>query len=237
MNVFFAYDLSDSMVSLSPEESHHCVRVLRNETGNMVHLIDGKGTVAEGKIVDAHKAKVSIEIIRKALKAKHPYYLHVAIAPTKANERFEWFLEKAVELGVDEITPILTHHSERKKINAARYQKVILSATKQSLNPWLPQLNPLSTLDELIRNTGNETYSRFMCTVDNWMHGLGQELEDVKGSKFLGLIGPEGGFSEQETVNMRAQGYNLVHLGTSRLRTETAGVFVCAILRTLNLDL
>lgn len=230
MNVFFAPDLSGERVVLSPDESHHCVRVLRQKEGDAIQLMNGSGTWASGTIEVANKARVSVLITEKELQDKHPYYLHIAIAPTKNMDRFEWFLEKATELGIDEITPILTENSERKKLNMERCAKILLGAAKQNLNAYLPKLNELTPLKQFqTNNLGSYSASLVTYIAEN-KHTLKDQI-DLKG-KYKILVGPEGGFTSEEVQEM---GCIAVSLGSRRLRTETAGVFVCAALKALHL--
>jgi len=230
MNVFFTPDLSGNRVVLSPDESHHCIRVLRQKEGDIIQLMDGIGTWATGEITVPNKARVTVMIKQKDVQDKHSYYLHVAISPTKSMDRFEWFLEKATELGIDEITPILTSNSERKKLNMERCSKILLGAAKQNLNAHIPKLNPLTKL-KAFNSIPHDGYSASL--VAYTPENVQSFKENVKlNGKYLIAIGPEGGFTEAEVLSMKLQP---VSLGDRRLRTETAGIFVCATLKALHL--
>jgi 16S rRNA (uracil1498-N3)-methyltransferase len=150
MQLFYVPDISGAEVILDETESKHAIRVLRLQNGNPVQIIDGKGGFYEAEISDANPKKCKL-VINKSHKefGKRNFHLHIAIAPTKNIDRFEWFLEKATEIGIDEITPLLTSHSERKTINAERLEKILVSAMKQSLKAYLPQLHELSTFQRI----------------------------------------------------------------------------------------
>ena len=210
---------------LSEEESAHCVRVLRYTLGDEILLTDGQGTTYTARITNPHPKHCEFEILSQEKQApNHAFRLHIAIAPTKNVERLEWMVEKCTEIGVDEITPILCRFSERKQLRTDRLQKIILSAAKQSLTPYLPTLNELTPYDELIRRATEQ--DRFIA---HCYKNQKRELKDLirKGNSVLVLIGPEGDFSEQEVQDALSLGFLPVSLGNSRLRTETAGVVAC----------
>lgn len=217
---------------LSEEESGHCVRVLRYGAGDEILLTDGKGFTYNARIVNAHAKRCVFEILSKEKQQKsHDFYLHIAIAPTKNIERIEWMVEKCTEIGVDEITPILCHYSERKQIRVDRLEKIILSAAKQSLTPYLPKLNCLTPIDKVITQAQEQTRFIAHCYKEDK-----RELKDEiqKGASCLIMIGPEGDFSEQEIASALDHGFVPVSLGRSRLRTETAGVVACHTAVLLN---
>ena len=210
---------------LSEEESAHCVRVLRYTLGDEILLTDGQGTTYTARITNPHPKHCEFEILSSEKQApNHAFRLHIAIAPTKNVERLEWMVEKCTEIGVDEITPILCRFSERKQLRTDRLEKIILSAAKQSLTPYLPKLNELTPYDELIRRATEQ--DRFIA---HCYKNEKRELKDLirKGNSVLVLIGPEGDFSEQEVQDALSLGFRPVSLGNSRLRTETAGVVAC----------
>ncbi len=210
---------------LSEEESAHCVRVLRYTLGDEILLTDGQGTTYTARITNPHPKHCEFEILSSEKQApNHAFRLHIAIAPTKNVERLEWMVEKCTEIGVDEITPILCRFSERKQLRTDRLEKIILSAAKQSLTPYLPKLNELTPYDELIRRATEQ--DRFIA---HCYKNEKRELKDLirKGNSVLVLIGPEGDFSEQEVQDALSLGFLPVSLGNSRLRTETAGVVAC----------
>ncbi len=210
---------------LSEEESAHCVRVLRYTLGDEILLTDGQGTTYTARITNPHPKHCEFEILSsEKQEPNHDFRLHIAIAPTKNVERLEWMVEKCTEIGVDEITPILCRFSERKQLRTDRLEKIILSAAKQSLTPYLPKLNELTPYDELIRRATEQ--DRFIA---HCYKNEKRELKDLirKGNSVLVLIGPEGDFSEQEVQDALSLGFLPVSLGNSRLRTETAGVVAC----------
>ena len=198
MYLFYTPDI-DTSHFLSEEESAHCVRVLRYEKGDEILLTDGRGSTYHARITNPHPRHCEFEILNQEKQEKtHNIYLHVAIAPTKNIERIEWMVEKCTEIGVDEITPLLCRFSERKNLRNDRLEKIILSAAKQSLTPYLPKLNPLTEFATLMQEyAGNDNIDKYIahCYKDEK-----RELKDVlrKGRDVLILIGPEGDFSEQE---------------------------------------
>lgn len=204
------------------------MRVLRYDRGDEILLTDGRGTTYHARITNPHPRHCEFEVLSQEKQEKtHNIYLHVAIAPTKNIERLEWMVEKCTEIGVDEITPLLCRFSERKNLRNDRLEKIILSAAKQSLTPYLPKLNPLTDFATLMQQYGgNEEIDKYIahCYKDEK-----RELKDAlrKGRDVLILIGPEGDFSEQEVELAIANGFVPVGLGRSRLRTETAGVVAC----------
>lgn len=230
MQLFYTPDINESTYCLDETESKHAVRVLRLTAGDVIHLIDGKGNFFEAQISDAHPKRCQVEIIKKISEYnKRKHYLHLAVAPTKNIDRFEWFLEKATEIGIDEITPVLCDHSERKVIKDERLQKVIISAMKQSLKAYLPKLNPLTPLKALLDTDFDGKKFIAHCYEQNKKE-LKNELSE-SGSNLI-LIGPEGDFSEDEVAEAIHKQFIPVSLGESRLRTETAAVVAC---HTVNL--
>ena len=234
MYLFYTPDIDTSRF-LSEEESTHCVRVLRYDRDDEILLTDGRGTTYHARITNPHPRHCEFEIINQEKQEKtHNVYLHVAIAPTKNIERLEWMVEKCTEIGVDEITPLLCRFSERKNLRNDRLEKIILSAAKQSLTPYLPKLNELTDFNTLMQQYGgNEEMDKFIahCYKDEK-----RELKDAlqRGRDVLILIGPEGDFSEQEVELAIKEGFKPVGLGRSRLRTETAGVVACHTVVLLN---
>jgi len=232
MQLFYVPGISGNEIILDETESKHAIRVLRLQKGNRIQVVDGKGGFYETEITDANPKKCRLSIVNSILEfGKRNFHLHVAIAPTKNIDRFEWFLEKATEIGIDEITPLLTSHSERKTINQERLEKIMVSAMKQSLKAYLPQLDELTTFKELIIN--NKTENKFIAYCDEIQKNHLKDLA-TKGNNTLILIGPEGDFSSDE-VNLAIQnGFKVVSLGESRLRTETAGIVACHIVNLAN---
>jgi 16S rRNA (uracil1498-N3)-methyltransferase len=194
--------------------------------------VDGKGGFYEAEISDANPKKCRLSILNSTFDfGKKDFHLHIAIAPTKNTDRFEWFLEKATEIGIDEITPILTSHSERKTVNHDRFEKILISAMKQSLKAYLPQLNGLMSFKELV--VSNKTENKFIAYCDEIQKNHLKDLAS-KGNNTLVLIGPEGDFSPEEVLLAIENGFKVVSLGESRLRTETAGIVACHIVNLAN---
>ena len=243
MYLFYTPDIETSHF-LSEEESAHCVRVLRYEKGDEILLTDGCGSTYYARITNPHPRHCEFEILSQEQQEKtQNIYLHVAIAPTKNIDRLEWMVEKCTEIGVDEITPLLCRFSERKNLRTDRLEKIILSAAKQSLTPYLPKLNELTDFETLMEMYGEEAKRRRgeeALEIDKYIAHCykdeKRELKDAirKGRDVLILIGPEGDFSEQEVEKAIAEGFVPVGLGRSRLRTETAGVVACHTAVLLN---
>jgi 16S rRNA (uracil1498-N3)-methyltransferase len=203
-------------------ESRHIVKVLRKKEGDTLYITNGNGFLFTAEVLFANDKKCSVQII-KTEKKKKPwnYYLHIAIAPTKNNDRLEWFLEKATEIGIDEITPIICKHSERKVVKEERLEKVIVSAMKQSLKFQLPKLNKTTSYSDFIKQDFNgDTFIAHCEETDKKL--LKNELKPKQ--KITLLIGPEGDFSTKEIETALVNKFIPVSLGESRLRTETAGV-------------
>ena len=242
MYLFYTPDIETSHF-LSEDESAHSVRVLRYDRGYEILLTDGRGTTYHARITNPHPRHCEFEVLSQEKQEKtHNIYLHVAIAPTKNIERLEWMVEKCTEIGVDEITPLLCRFSERKNLRIDRLEKIILSAAKQSLTPYLPKLNELTDFATLMQQYGDESTieGRDSRSIDKYIAHCykdeKRELKDAlrKGRDVLILIGPEGDFSEQEVEWAIKEGFVPVGLGRSRLRTETAGVVACHTAVLLN---
>jgi 16S rRNA (uracil1498-N3)-methyltransferase len=208
--------------------------VLRYSAGDEILITDGRGTTYTAQITNPHPKHCDFEILsREKQEPHHHFHLHIAIAPTKNVERLEWAVEKCVEIGVDEITPLLCRFSERKQLRTDRLEKIILSAAKQSLTPYLPVLHELTPYDEFIKTQAERNQQCFIahCYKDE-KRFLKEEIE--QGRDVLVLIGPEGDFSEKEVTDALALGFIPVSLGNSRLRTETAAVVACHTAVLLN---
>lgn len=216
---------------LGSEESFHCIKVLRMRTGEILHLTDGIGNLYEGQILgqDIKSCPVLLTSVTPDY-GKRPFRLHMAVAPTKNIARFEWFLEKATEIGVDEITPLICEHSERVQIRIDRLQKIILSAAKQSIKTYLPSLHDPMKYSDFIRL--NHTASRFVAFVQE--HQTVHLKEAYHNGDCTVLIGPEGDFSKKEMEFAFQNGFKPVSLGPSRLRTETAAIVACHIINIAN---
>ncbi len=231
MELFFTSNIDPlASFTLPEEESKHLIKVLRYGAGDKIALTDGSGKfyTAEIENTDPRHCLVKVTGVNDKY-VDRKYNLHIAIAPPKNNERFEWFLEKTTEIGIDEITPLNCRRSERKELKLDRMNKILISALKQSWNGKLPLLHPMTDFKKHIENPGNG--SRFICTMDadNFLAEV-----YVPGNDALILIGPEGDFHEEEIELAKKSGFIPVSLGKSRLRTETAGLMACAILTTMN---
>ncbi len=232
MNVFFDPLVKEGAFLLAGEEAWHGVKVMRLKEGDLMHITDGKGKVYVAEILGINKKNDCALMVRSIYKEapKPKPELHIAIAPTKNIDRFEWFLEKATECGVTQITPIICENSERTVIKPERLEKIIVSAMKQSLRLWLPVLNPAIKLKDFLK-TGNAANKLIAhCTEDNKKNII---HACQKGEDTLVLIGPEGDFSTDEVELAFANNYIPVTLGNYRLRTETAGIYACITINNI----
>ncbi|MGI8892391.1 MAG: 16S rRNA (uracil(1498)-N(3))-methyltransferase [Bacteroidia bacterium] len=234
MELFFLPDLVEGQSAvLTADESRHCIKVLRHKPGDSIQLIDGKGGLYAGIIRDADPRACRVEIIYRhdSFSDRH-YSIHMAVAPTKNIDRFEWFCEKATEVGVDMITPVICQHSERRIIKTERIEKVMISAIKQSIKAWLPQINEAISFNKFVELEFSKS-KKFICT------GIAAPQESLKnhykkGEDAVILIGPEGDFSGDEINLAIKKKFIPVNLGTSRLRTETAALVACHTINLLN---
>ncbi len=234
MQLFYNSNIkeSDKQFTFDKTESRHIVRSLRKKEGDQLFITDGKGVLFVAKIVLANDKKCLVTILSADKKNKPwGYHLHIAIAPTKNTDRLEWFLEKATEIGIDEITPLLCDHSERKTIKTERLERIIESAMKQSLKFNLPKLNPLTKLSDFIRQDFNSNLYIAHCLPDK-KQTLKSVLKPKNNTTIL--IGPEGDFSTSEIENAIQQNFKPITLGESRLRTETAGVVATQMVSFIN---
>jgi len=225
VHIFHTPIINTEFYTLNEEESKHCVRVLRLKEGDNIQLIDGQGGYYEAEIVEAHVKRCYIKIINKTEEfGKRKNKLIIAIAPTKNINRFEFFLEKATEIGIDEIIPLRTQFSERTTIKNERLEKVIVSAAKQSVKAYIPKLRKLTTFKNLISEKFSGKKLIAHC-YDGKKDNLIDTLKNTTDA--LILIGPEGDFSINEVQVALENGFTEVNLSDSRLRTETAGIVAC----------
>ena len=232
MNLFYANNIQPPLFQLSPEESKHIVRVLRMKAGDDILFTDGKGMLYHCRIAEANPKGTLVEVLRQEPgKDKRPFVLHMAVAPTKNINRFEWFLEKATEIGVDRITPFISRHSERKTVKTDRLNRVITAAMKQSLKTFHPVLDEPVSFETLIRQPFEG--KKFIAYIDPEVT-LELSKAYTKGENAWVLIGPEGDFSPEEVEQAKKEGFIPVRLGPSRLRTETAAVVACHTINLLN---
>ena len=224
MNLFLAEDIGDSSGYLNTEESHHASRVLRLSPGDELLVTEGKGIIYRASIVELHKKRLHFRVNDTYREEIQPQKLHLAVAPTKSNDRFEFFLEKATELGVSRLTPIICSNSERKVYKSERGRKVVQSAAKQSLSCWWPNLDDQRNFKEFIKDESLDMPRYIAFCGDGEKVDLRPKLPEME--KALVLIGPEGDFSEQEIEFALEHGFQLASLGKKRLRTETAALSV-----------
>ncbi len=234
MQLFYNSDIdtNTSSITFDKIESRHIVRVLRKKQDDILHITNGKGFLFDAKITIASDKKCLAEIITHQEKPKPwNYHLHIAIAPTKNNDRIEWFLEKATEIGIDEITPIICQNSERRVVKLERFEKIIQSAMKQSLKFTLPKLNaPVKFNDFINQKFEGKTFIA---------HCENEEKSSLKSAinpseKATVLIGPEGDFSTEEIKIALEKNYKPISLGKSRLRTETAALVAVNMVSFIN---
>ncbi len=234
MHIFYSPDINGDTAILSTEESGHCIRVLRLRLHEHVQLMDGKGGFYEAEITDASASACRLNIL-KPIHYNHSrsFKLHIAIAPTKNTDRFEWFVEKSVEIGIDTITPLLCQRSERRVLKTERLNKLIVSTMKQAINPVKPELNEMMDFKSFIKILPVSATNQFIA------HCERQDLKPLKNSIIQGsditiLIGPEGDFSHEEILLAEKLGLLSVSLGKTRLRTETAGITACHTANLIN---
>lgn len=236
MYLFYALDIPESIavgqtVTLDDEQSAHAVRVLRYAAGDTIHIADGRGNMYEAVISNPHPKHCEVEIRSITPQTKHHRAnVHIAVAPTKNIERIEWMAEKCTEIGIDTITPLLCHYSERKVIRTDRLMKIILSAAKQSLSAYLPTLNELTPFKDCVLNATEQR--RYIAHSSPWVDK--KDLRDVlrksdAQASTIVLIGAEGGFSDDEVRLAMERGFVPVSLGDARLRTETAALIACML--------
>lgn len=233
MQLFFQPQLPDKLF-LPEEEAKHCQKVLRHQPGDIIHVTDGQGSLYKVQLTGEQPKMCSFELLEQLRKPEEkPFSIHIAIAPTKNSDRLEWFIEKAMEFGIDEISLLQCSHSERSKINMDRLEKKAISAMKQSLHLQMPAIHPLKKLNNFVKEQAASNSQRFIAYVDE---SIPRHLKEAaqSGSPVCVLIGPEGDFSPEEIAVAREAGFVAVSLGKSRLRTETAGMAACHILNLLN---
>lgn len=234
MQLFYDPDVQAGTFTLREVEAKHAVQVLRKQVGDGLQLVDGKGGWYEGTIIEAGKKRCVLDV--KSLRQERQrtdYQLTVAIAPTKAGDRFEWFLEKATEIGVDVIQPIISEHSERRNVRIDRLEKVVVAAMKQSLQAWKPKLLPLISLADYLESSRIASGKRLIAWIDK---GTKSMITDNyrRGEDVSFLIGPEGGFARREAEQALELGWQPVSLGPNRLRTETAGIIAVQSIALVN---
>lgn len=231
MHLFYATYVVDNTIELNSEESRHLTKVLRLSEGSEVVAIDGKGTWYNCTVSNANHKKSTLHIDNKKTSTEK-FGVSIAAAPTKNINRWEWFLEKATELGIDEIHPIVTSNSERKVLKRDRQERILISAMKQSYKTYLPDLSDLTPLKELVKMPFSGKKYIAHCYADLDKKSL--KTLHPKGEKALILIGPEGDFSREEVALAMQHDFEPVHLGENRLRTETAAIVACNTIHFIN---
>jgi 16S rRNA (uracil1498-N3)-methyltransferase len=232
MNIFYLPDASLGSISLSEEESKHCVRVLRMIEGTKLLITNGRGQMMEAMLTQANPKRCQLEIFSVSEgEDQWQFHLHIAVAPTKNSDRIEWFLEKATEVGVDEISLFSSEHSERRSQRHDRLEKVMISAMKQSLKSRLPKLNEMTDYEQIVKSEFSG--QKFIAWIDS---SITETLINAyqKSSNAIVLIGPEGDFSPLEVELAIKNGFVPVSLGKARLRTETAALAACMTIQLKN---
>lgn len=234
MELFYSRDIEGGICRLDHDESGHCIKVLRHRCGDEISVIDGCGTMYRCRITsDSHKGVEAVVLESTPDWGSHPYFLHLAVCPTKNNDRYEWFAEKACEIGFDRLSPIIGDHSERRILKTTRVEKILVSAAKQSLKAAVPVVDePVSVKEFIKANSSAEGVLKLIayCFEDERVprRSIKEALQGFEGRDIIVMIGPEGDFSHEEAEMALAAGFIPVHLGASRLRTETAALTAAA---------
>ena len=232
MELFYSRDIEGGICRLDQDESGHCIKVLRHRAGDEISVIDGCGTLYRCRITsDSPKGVEAMVVSSEEGWGGHPYRLHMAVCPTKNNDRYEWFAEKACEIGMDMVSPVIGEHSERRIFKTARLEKILVSAAKQSLKGAVPAVNEPISVKEFIETYGVTSQDGTLrliayCFEDENVprRSIKEVLSGFEGEEIIVLIGPEGDFSRAEAELALSNGFIPVHLGDSRLRTETAAL-------------
>ncbi|MBL6964428.1 MAG: 16S rRNA (uracil(1498)-N(3))-methyltransferase [Bacteroidetes bacterium] len=232
--LYYEPDLNSEskIIVLNEEESHHLLKVIRTKKGEFVSVMNGKGLIARATVRDIANKKVYLNITDTLFYPEPKNRIHLAICPLKKREKLEWIIEKATEMGVSEISFVLSENTERSTFNINRFDKIIASSAKQSINPYLPKLNPIVKFNAFIERYSDMIGQKLIawCGTDNQNHlsKFFNATEDV-----LILIGPEGDFSEQEVSFAIGNNFVPANLGNFRLRSETAALYAIAAIQTL----
>lgn len=231
MQLFYCPDIIGGSNFLDHEESRHCMKVLRKNEGDCIHITDGLGNLYTARLTELNAKKCSFEIQSTKFVKKADFFIHIAIAPTKNSDKMEWFVEKSIEIGIDKITFVTTSFSERKTINLDRMRKKAISAMKQSLRAYLPDIYGIKDLNQLLKSAIEEEKIFSHLEGEQTPH-----LSDIilPGKNYIVLIGPEGGLSASEIALINQEDFKIAKIGDYRLRTETAGVVACTLLNSIN---
>lgn len=231
MQLFYCPGINKGDDFLDLEESRHCIKILRKKIGDQINITDGSGNIYQAQLTGLVSKKCIFKVLSSTSVKKNNYTIHIAISPTKNSDRIEWFVEKAVEIGVDKISFIHTSYSERKIINLDRIKKKAISAMKQSVRAFLPEIAPMEKLNNFLNFQTED--QKFIAHLEDETTEYFKHLANP-GNNYLILIGPEGGFSDEEILIVKSNQFKVVKIGNYRLRTETAGIVACTILNNLN---
>ncbi|MGM0933100.1 MAG: 16S rRNA (uracil(1498)-N(3))-methyltransferase [Bacteroidota bacterium] len=227
MQLFYNPEIDENQkdIEFLRDESKHIVKVLRKNVGDVLEVTNGRGSLFTVKITDANPNRCRATIIASEKEKPASWQLHLAVAPTKMNDRYEWFLEKATEIGMHEVTPVICDHSERKHVKLNRFERVLQSAMKQSLHYSLPRLNEAESLKDFLKK--DFSGQKFIAHCEEGMQRFQLKDKIKPSAEATILIGPEGDFSSEEIQLALQHGWQPVSLGNSRLRTETAAIVAC----------
>lgn len=235
MELFYSRDIATGGRTLDQEESNHCIRVLRHVAGDIIHIVDGRGSMYECRLDDANAKAVGFTVLKiEESYGSHPYELWMAVAPPKNIDRFEWFAEKATEIAVDRITPLFGDYSERKVFKKERCERIVVSAAKQSHKGAVPQVDDAVKVKDFLSGPFDADVSKFICYCDDTEFlgvkkiSISDALAEARSDRYAIMIGPEGDFSREEMRLAVEKGWQPVSLGTSRLRIETAALTAVA---------
>mgnify|MGYP005694034087 FL=1 len=229
MDLFYSkFNINNKLITINEIDSKHITRSFRKNKGDLIRITNGEGLLCEAEILEKGK-NIKVKVISRIIHEPDKLSIHVAISPLKNISRFEWFVEKATELGVSQITPLISRYSEKKKINKERLERIITSSLKQSNQFFLPKINPVTTFSSFILNNAEEKIMANLRTENK----LKKEL--FKNNSMCILIGPEGGFSDEEINLAREKKIKEITLGNSRLRSETAAIYLISALKTLTI--
>ena len=235
MELFFSNIINNNIIVLDAFESKHCIRVLRKKIGDMINVVDGKGNLYKSEIISVSNKDCHVKV-KEILKdyAKRDYYIHIGISPLKNHDRIEWFIEKSVEIGVDEISFIGCDRTLQKSIKLDRFHRIAITAMKQTLKAKIPQINNIQNFKTFIQKCNDN--NRFICHLEkgnkNDLFSFKNNI--VKNKSSCILIGPEGDFTLDEIMISEKYKFYPITLGDSRLRTETAGVVACHLINIIN---
>lgn len=232
MQLFFQEDIPHERFTLSPEESKHLAKVLRKSVGDLVYFTNGRGELFTCRIEEINPKKTQLQVMERKSVPQEDFHIHLAIAPTKNQDRLEWMVEKITEIGCDEITFLYTAHCEKAYLKLDRLERKIIAACKQSLKSWKPTLNGQVDFSTFIGTERFADFQKFIAYVDE--KNVPLHIQAEKASPYLVLIGPEGDFAAEEIQEALDAGFSSCSLGKSRLRTETAGMVAVHTLNLIN---